>query len=160
MLLKVDHVTRYAYDRPVRGVVQSHRLTPSRFDGQKVLDWQVVVTDGLAGGSFRDGAGDLVQGWSVPGPVEAIEVRVTGRVETSDLAGVLRGHRELVLPDCYLNDTTATRVDAAIIALAKVAEDAADPLAAAHALSGAVADAITYVPGATQARTTAVEALA
>ena len=53
MLLTVDHVTRYRYEAPVRGVVQSHRLTPSRFDGQKVLDWEVTVSGGVAGGSFR-----------------------------------------------------------------------------------------------------------
>jgi hypothetical protein len=29
MRLSVDHVTRYRFDRPVRGAVQSHRLTPS-----------------------------------------------------------------------------------------------------------------------------------
>jgi transglutaminase-like putative cysteine protease len=160
MLLTVDHVTRYSYDRPVRGVVQSHRLTPSRFDGQKTLDWAITVTDGVAGGSFRDGAGDLIQGWSVPGPVSEIEVRVRGRIETLDLIGVLRGHRELVMPHCYLNDTAATRADVAIMALADLATDAANPLAAAHTLADAVADAIEYCPGATKAQTTAAEALA
>ena len=49
MLLSVDHVTHYRYDRPVRGVVQSHRLMPSRFDGQKVLDWSVTMTGGTHG---------------------------------------------------------------------------------------------------------------
>ena len=48
MLLTVDHVTRYCYDTPVRGVVQSHRLTPSRFDGQKVVNWTVTVSGDLA----------------------------------------------------------------------------------------------------------------
>lgn len=160
MLLMVDHVTRYAYDRPVRGVVQSHRLTPSRFDGQKVLDWQITVTDGVAGGSFRDGAGDLVQGWTVPGPVSEIEVRVQGRVETRDLIGVLRGHRELVMPACYLHDTAATRADVAILALSDLARAAANPLSAAHTLADAVADAVAYRPGTTKAQTTAAEALA
>jgi len=160
MLLMVDHVTRYVYDRPVRGVVQSHRLTPSRFDGQKTLDWTISVTDGVPGGSFRDGAGDLVQGWTVPGPVSQIEVRVTGRVETRDLVGVLRGHRELVLPDCYLNPTATTRADVAIVALADLAGAANNPLSAAHTLSDVVAKAIAYRPGATKAQTTAAEALA
>ena len=50
MLLTVDHVTHYTYDRPVRGVVQSHRLTPSHFDGQRVMDWAVSVTGGVIGG--------------------------------------------------------------------------------------------------------------
>ena len=160
MLLNVDHVTRYFYDQPVRAVVQSHRLTPSVFEGQKVLDWQVTVTDGLPGGSFRDGAGDRVQGWSVQGPLTEIEVRVTGRVETVDLAGVLRGHRESVSPLCYLDDTLATRADTALTELARAAGGTEATLAAAHRLSAAVADAIRWTPGATEARTTAAEALA
>ncbi|MFN3825376.1 MAG: transglutaminase domain-containing protein [Pseudorhodobacter sp.] len=160
MLLSVDHVTRYFYDQPVRGVVQSHRLTPSVFDGQKVLDWQVSVSDGLMGGCFRDGAGDRIQGWSVQGPLSEIEVRVTGRVETVDLAGVLRGHKELVSPLCYLDDTLPTRADTAITALAEAAKGAEATLGAAHRLSEAVAAAIAYRPGVTQSQTTAAEALA
>ena len=34
MILTVKHLTCYRYEAPVRGVVQSHRLTPSIFDGQ------------------------------------------------------------------------------------------------------------------------------
>lgn len=156
MLLTVDHVTRYRYDAPVRGVVQSQRLTPSRFDGQKVLEWEVTV----AGGSFRDGAGDWVQGWTVAGPVSEIEVRVKGKVETTDLAGVLRGHRETAPPDAYLRDTVATKADAALLALSAVLTAAETPLTGCHALSAAISDAIAYRPGTTHAHTTAAEALA
>ena len=91
MLLTVDHSTLYHYDQPVRAVMQSHRLTPARFDGQKVIDWTITVAGGEMGGGFRDGAGDWVQGWTVKGPVSTVEVRVQGQVETTDLAGVLRG---------------------------------------------------------------------
>lgn len=160
MLLSVDHVTRYRYDVPVRGVVQSHRLVPSSFDGQRVRDWVVTVTDGVAGGAFRDGAGDRVQAWTVPGPVSEIEVRVQGTVETVDLAGVLRGHRELVPAEVYLCDTLATQADAALAALAAQALEADGPLAMAHRLSALVSDAIAYMPGTTHAKTTAAEALA
>lgn len=160
MLLTVDHVTRYRYDAPVRGVVQSHRLTPSRFDGQKVLEWEVTVSGGVAGGSFRDGAGDWVQGWTVAGPVSEIEVRVKGKVETTDLAGVLRGHRETAPPDAYLRDTAATKADAALLALSAVLTAAETPLTGCHALSAAISDAIAYRPGTTHAHTTAAEALA
>lgn len=159
MLLTVDHVTRYAYDAPVRAVVQSHRLTPARFDGQRALGWSVTVTGGEMGGAFRDGAGDWVQGWTVKGPVSAIEVRVQGQVETTDLAGVLRGHRELVPPMAYLRATPATTADAALKTLAdSAAQD--DPLSQAHALAFAVAGAIAYRPGSTHSHTTAAEALA
>jgi transglutaminase-like putative cysteine protease len=159
MLLSVDHVTRYQYDSPARSVVQSHRLQPSAFAGQKVVSWEVTVSGGVKGAGFRDGAGDLVQGWTVPGPVREVVVRVTGRVETVDLTGVLKGHREVVSPGTYLRATHPTRSDAALAALAHQAE-AADPLALAHALSDAVADAIAYRPGVTHAHTTAAEALA
>ncbi len=109
MRLTVDHVTTYRYDHPVRSVVQSHRLTPSVFEGQRALDWAVQVSGGVPGAAFRDGAGDRVQGWTVAGPVTEITVTVKGVVETSDLAGVLRGHRETVAPGCYLRDTRRRR---------------------------------------------------
>lgn len=159
MLLTVDHVTRYRYDQPVRAVMQSHRLTPARFDGQRVVSWTITVSGGETGGAFRDGAGDFVQGWTVKGPVSEIEVRVQGQVETTDLAGVLRGHRELVPAIAYLRDTPATEADDALKALAiSAVQD--DALSQAHALAFAVAGAIAYRPGSTHSHTTAAEALA
>jgi transglutaminase-like putative cysteine protease len=160
MILSVEHVTTYRYDLPVRGVVQSHRLQPSVHDGQKVRSWEVTVTDGQRGGSFRDGAGDWVQAWTVVGPVSEITVTVRGTVETVDLAGVLRGHREGVPPEAYLRDTAATRADAALLTLAKAADAADGALDAAHRLSAAVTRAIAYRPGTTEPGTTAAEALA
>lgn len=155
MLLKVDHVTLYSCDRPVRGVAQSHRLTPSRFDGQMAAHWSVSVSEGTRGGSFRDGAGDWIEGWTVKGPVAGIEVRVAGLVETADLAGVLRGHREQVPPECYLRESPATRMDTALSRLSSAADNAPDGLSAAHALTLAVSNAVTCRPGATHAKTTA-----
>jgi len=160
MLLKVEHVTVYSYDRAVRGIVQSHRLTPSVFEGQKTINWSVLVTDGAKGAVFRDGAGDWIEAWVVKGPVAQIEVRVSGLVQTNDLAGVLRGHREMVPPEAYLRATTATMLDAALAELARLADDAPDRLSAAHALMEKVADVVAYKPGTTHAKTTAAEALA
>ncbi|MBD3764656.1 MAG: transglutaminase family protein [Rhodobacterales bacterium] len=162
MILTVDHVTTYRYSAPVRAMVQSHRLTPAQFDGQKVLSWEVAVTEGTPGGAFRDGAGDLIQGWTVVGPIAEITVTVRGRVDTFDTAGVLRGHRATVNPCCYLRDTMRTRMDAALADLAAPVLDEVgpdDPLTRAHRLSAAVSDAILWQPGATQVQTTAAEAL-
>lgn len=160
MILTVHHVTTYRYANPVRGVVQSHRLTPSVFDGQKVRDWRVEVSDGQKGGGFRDGAGDWVQSWSVLGPVSEITVSVKGTVETFDLTGLLKGHKEMIPREAYLNETLPTRVDPALAEIARAAEGAKDALDAAHRLSAAVAAAIDYRPGVTQAQTTAAEAVA
>lgn len=159
MILTIRHSTRYDYGSPARSVVQSHRLTPSVFDGQRVLSWQIAVTGGRRGGEFRDGAGDLVTGWTVPGPVDVVEVSVQGVVETADLAGVLKGHREMVPPGAYLRQTLATAPDGALRDLAAGVVEG-DPLALAHGLSRAVSAAILYRPGATHTHTTAAEALA
>ena len=160
MLLTVDHVTRYFYDQPVRAVVQSHRLTPSAYDGQKVLRWEVTVSDGLRGGSFRDGAGDWIQGWSVQGPVSEISVRVQGEVETRDVAGVLRGHREVISPEAYLRKTLVTEVDTALANLADGLSTDENPLSAAHELTSRIAQSIEYTAGSTTSSTTAAEAMA
>ncbi|NYS24285.1 transglutaminase family protein [Rhodobacteraceae bacterium 2376] len=166
MILTIAHETLYRYDHPMRGVVQTQRLTPARFDGQTVLDWSVEVSgcDGasvLWGGGFRDGAGDWVQGCTVVGPVSAVSVRVTGRIETNDLSGVLRGHRERIPPEAYLRHTPATAPDVALHELAQAAvAETQEPLARAHALAGAVQAAIAYRPGVTEAHTTAAESLA
>ncbi|WP_347138075.1 transglutaminase family protein [Paracoccus sp. SSK6] len=160
MKLRIVHQTVYRYDRPVRNLVQSLRLTPSVFEGQRTHDWAIDVTGGLRGPGFRDGAGDWIEGWTLRGPTEEVVVTITGRVETRDTAGVLRGHRELIHPLAYGRDTAATRPDAALRELAASVTDAADPLDLAHRLSAAVADAIAYVPGQTGFHTTAAEALA
>lgn len=161
MIISVSHRTLYHYDSPLRVAVQSLRLTPSTFDGQRVLDWEIAVDGGTRGGAFRDGAGDWVESWSVRGPASSLEVRVTGTVETTDLIGVLQGHKELISPLVYLRSTAATRADAALSGLAAEAIDAeASPLDNGHALARAIAGAISYRPGVTQAQTSAADALA
>ncbi|MFN6951775.1 MAG: transglutaminase domain-containing protein [Albidovulum sp.] len=162
MILTVSHRTTYRYDAPIRMAVQSLRLTPSLYDGQRVIDWTVAVEDGQKGAGFRDGAGDWIESWSLRGPADRVTVSVTGTVETADLAGLLTGHRETVNPAVYLRETPATRSEAALVDLARVADAGmtTEPLVRAHALAACVSEAIAYRPGVTKAHTTAAEALA
>jgi transglutaminase-like putative cysteine protease len=162
MRLHVRHATSYAYDQPMRFVVQSHRLTPSQSAGQKVLEWSVTAEGAAFGASFVDGAGDRVSTMTVHGPVSRIDILVEGLVETTDTAGVLRGLREVVSPRAYLRSSPATKANGALTvlkdeALARAGD--ADELARAHLLSAAVSEAIAYRPGSSDAHTTAAEAL-
>jgi len=84
MILLVSHVSTYRYDAPVRGAVQSLRMTPSVCDGQRAIRWQVEVPGGTRGAAFRDGAGDWIESWSLRGPASEITVKVTGEVATTD----------------------------------------------------------------------------
>jgi transglutaminase-like putative cysteine protease len=162
MRLSVRHATLYTYDMPMRFVTQSHRLTPSGSAGQTVLDWEVAADGAEFGAAFSDGAGDRITTMTVPGPVERIEILVSGLVETTDTAGVLRGHREWISPRVYLQPTHATaptRAFSALLEGARGGVSGTDGLALAHALSAAIEEAIAYTPGATDARSTAAEAL-
>lgn len=163
MRLTVSHSTRYRYDPPVRNVTQSLKLSASRFAGQQVLNWHITAEGATIGSPFVDGFGDTVFTLTASGPLDSLEVLVTGTVTTQDHAGVLKGHREKASPQVFLRATPATRADEAILALAqKVKADnaQASQLDIAHALSQAVSDAVRYAPGSTHAHTSAAEALA
>lgn len=162
MRLTVSHDTTYRFDPPMRGVVQSLRLTPSVCENQQVVSWAVTAEGAERGAGFRDGAGDWVETITHIGPVDMLTVSVSGEVETIDTGGVLKGHRERMPPPAYLETTRATAPDRALETLARDAVagiDAGDVLARAHALCDAIEAAIRYTPGETEHGTTAAEAL-
>ncbi len=162
MILNVLHKTRYDFAAPVGGILQSLRLTPAKCEGQKIVDWQVSVPGAKMGALFRDGAGDYIQTASLRAPTDHIEVTVSGTVETTDTAGILRGHRERVPPQAYLRGTPRTEPNRAIRELTEktlAGMEGASTLDRAHALAAAVAVALPYKPGLTHAHTTAAEAM-
>lgn len=161
MRLAIRHDTTYRFDPPMRGVIQSLRLWPSQFEGQTTLEWTVNIDGAARGPSFRDAAGDKIDTAVVMGPVSEVIVAVSGLVETKDLVGVLRGHREKIVPQTYLRHTHITKPDSALLELAEAAVGGvSSELDRAHALSDAIRDAIEYKPSSTDSATTAVEALA
>ncbi|WP_115720365.1 transglutaminase family protein [Gallaecimonas mangrovi] len=163
MRLTVSHSTCYRYDPAVRYVTQSLKLTASRFAGQRVLNWQISAEGCTISAPFVDGYGDTVYTLTASGPLESLEVLVTGTVRTQDQAGVLKDHKEKAAPQVFLRATAATKADEAIAELAlkvKAANSEVSPLELAHALANAVSDAIAYAPGSTHAHTSAAEALA
>lgn len=162
MRLHVCHRTIYRYDRPARFIAQSHRLTPTSSQGQQVVSWSISAEGAAFGARCVDGAGDALVTMTHPGPVEEIEIRAEGVVETHDMAGVLRGHPETAWPMLYLRETSATAATRALSDLRDQALEGragASALDRAHFLAAAVADAIAYEPGATHAHTSAAEAL-
>ncbi|MGY6547630.1 MAG: transglutaminase family protein [Roseinatronobacter sp.] len=162
MILSVLHTTRYSFADPVRGIIQSLRITPSKCEGQRVLDWQIDVPGAVMGTPFRDGAGDMLQTVSLRVPGTEIEVTVRGTVDTRDTAGILRGHRERVPPGAYLRGSLRTEPNRAIRELTQATLETAPEATAlekAHLLSAAVSEALPYTPGATHAHTTAAEAI-
>ena len=159
MLISVRHVTRYRYAEPVGYTIQSLRLTPASFTGQRVLDWEVRAGGAKPGLQFRDGFGNIVQLITVNTRHDELEIEAGGTVETQDCNGVVAGLAKAAQPRVFLKETEQTRPDGAIRALAEAVqgEDTLDRL---HALLGAVRDRVEYVAGATDTHTGAAEALA
>ena len=159
MLISIRHVTRYTYAEPANYTIQSLRLTPASFDGQRVIDWQVRTAGAGPPLTFKDGFGNVVNLVTINAPHQELVIEASGRVETQDSNGVVTGLAKITPPRVFLKETPQTKPDAAIRALAASVEDK-DPLERLHALLGAVRDRVDYVPGATDAHTGAAEALA
>ena len=159
MLISVRHITRYRYAEPVSYSIQSLRLTPQSFQGQRVLDWQVLAAGARPALASRDGCGNLVHLITVNARHEELVIEAAGTADTRDCNGVVAGLVEVAPPRVFLRETAQTRPDAAIRALAEAVKDK-DALDKLHALVGAVRDRVEYVPGATGTHTSAAEALA
>lgn len=157
MRLTVSHTTRYTYATPQKRIVQSHRLTPVRHDGQTPLDWTVAAEGAKFGAGFTDGAGDLVSTMTIAGPLSELTITVAGTIETRDTAGILRGHRETIAPEVYLRRTRTTAPGVALQALADGIDATKGALDAAHQMAALVSETIEYVPGQTHSAMTASE---
>lgn len=159
MLIAVRHRTRYIYDTETRYSVQSLRVTPQSFPGQRVLEWSIDAPGIETALTFRDCYGNTVHQLTVTKPHKEVVVEVEGLVETEDRAGIVGGLVEVAPLAVYTRFTPQTASSAEIAKLAGAAVDK-DALGRLHALMHATRDAIDYVPGVTDAHTSAAEALA
>jgi transglutaminase-like putative cysteine protease len=159
MLIRVRHVTRYVYAERARYAVQSLRLTPAPFKGQRIADWQVRVPGCARPLEFRDGFGNLMQLVTITRPHTELAIEAAGTVETENRSGIVDGLPKIVPTRVFLRETAQTRPDAAIRALAR-SVSGNDTIEQLHAICNAVRDRVDYAPGTTHVHTGAAEALA
>ena len=84
MQIHVSHETVYRYGQPVRGVIQTLRLTPRNHEGQYVVDWRIDVSENCQLDQHEDAFGNLIHVFNVEGPFGELRVLVEGEVETQD----------------------------------------------------------------------------
>jgi transglutaminase-like putative cysteine protease len=158
MLISIRHITSYRYAESVSYSIQSLRLTPSSFTGQRVVDWRMRTPGSHDTLEFEDGFGNVVHLLTLNTPHQELAIEAAGVVETKDTSGVVAGLKHTIPPRVFLKQTPRTAPDAAIRDIAQV--QGADALGRLHALAGRVCDRVDYMPGMTGAHTTAAEALA
>lgn len=159
MLISIRHTTRYTYAEPVSYTVQSFRLRPPVFKGQRVIEWSVKTSANCASVQFLDGFGNQVELIASNAPHKELIFEAGGLVETEDQNGVIRGLPGGIPPRVYLKETPQCAPNDAIRAIAREAEQA-DKLASMHELSRLVRERVEYKTGMTDVHTCAADALA
>ncbi|MCB1485300.1 MAG: transglutaminase family protein [Hyphomicrobiaceae bacterium] len=159
MLVSICHVTRYKYAETARYSVQSLRLTPPSFAGQKVLSWKISAPGIEKATRFFDAFSNISHLISITGEHSEIECRAEGLVETEDRAGVVRGLQDFVPIKVFLRETPKTAVNSSIRELAALTSNGS-PIDGLHDLMNAIRDRVDYQIGVTGPHTSAAEALA
>lgn len=159
MLISIRHVTRYTYQQPATYTVQSLRLRPPSFRGQRVLTWKLTTTAPGEPLQFTDGFGNRVDVIAQNSPHTELRIEASGEVETENHNGVLRDLVEATPARVFMRDTAQTMADAGIRAIAK-AVASKDMLASMHALTERIGAEVEYEKGMTTTHTCAAEALA
>jgi transglutaminase-like putative cysteine protease len=161
MRIRVSHQIVHRFAPPARTINQMLRLTPRSFDSQYVLRWRVDVDADGALRAVEDAHGNAVSSYSHHGLIDELAVTASGEVETSDVAGVVRGALERLPAEMYLRESPLAHANGALRGFAAEATtDAADPLDAMHRLMSALNEAVAYQPDEADAASSAVEAFA
>ena len=154
MLLNIEHHTRYAYSEYVNYTIQQLRLTPQNGFGQHVKRWEIKVNGDLY--STEDAYGNSTHTLVVDKPHQEILIVAMGEVETG--VEVIAQHQNLPLA-IYMRDTPLTTSSQSIREFASsYITDVYAQMAALEDMMHALLQKVSYIKGATQVNTTAVEA--
>ncbi|MFC3580636.1 transglutaminase family protein [Sphingomonas hylomeconis] len=114
MRLSIDHHTIYRFSVPQGRLTQMLRLTPEDTHDQTVASWHLHVDCDARLRPGRDGFGNKVTMLYVAGPIDSIEIAVSGEVLTNSADGVVHGAHEVLPPALFLRATPLTLATAAI----------------------------------------------
>ncbi|HPX88303.1 MAG TPA: transglutaminase family protein [Methylophilaceae bacterium] len=154
MLLSIEHHTRYVYSDMVNYTIQQLRLTPQNGFGQHVKRWEIKVAGALH--PTEDAYGNSTHTLVVDKPHQEILIIAMGDVETG--LEVTSQHQNLP-QSIYLRETPLTMSDDAICAFAQPFKaDVYAQSAALEEMMHALLSRVTYLTGATQVTTSAIEA--
>lgn len=159
MRLAIDHRTIYRFTAPQARLTQMLRLTPEDNDAQTVTNWRLHVDCDARMRSGRDGFGNRVTMLYVAGPIDRIEIEVSGEVFTHASGGVVNGTLEQLPPPLFLRSTPLTAASAAIGAFtADIVAGESDPMARLVALNAGLHGSFVHDRARPVAGLTAAEA--
>jgi transglutaminase-like putative cysteine protease len=89
MRIRISHETRYHYDAPINGVIQTLRLTPRNHEGQYVVHWRIDVSEDCRLDVHEDAFGNITHTFTAEGPFAALGVQVEGEIDVENTAGIV-----------------------------------------------------------------------
>lgn len=108
MRIAIDHRTQYRFSEPQQRLIELLRLTPDDTQDQAVVAWRIDVDCDARLREGVDGFGNRTTMVYAAGPIESIEINVSGEVLTNPTSGMVRGAVETLPPELYLRATTRT----------------------------------------------------
>ena len=162
MRIRVIHETSYAYAKPPRHLIQILRLMPRGHQGQYVTRWRIDIDAECHLIRDEDSFGNLTHTFSVERPAASMKVIAEGEIETEDTNGLIQGAVERLPIEFYLRETTLTKADLSLTALAFDLQNDAmrDTLSTLHTLMARLNETMRFDVGATTSATSASEAFA
>jgi transglutaminase-like putative cysteine protease len=119
MRLRIAHEIVTRFDPPCSGAIRTLRMNPRTYDGQYVGTWRLDVDQDCRLDRVFDAYGNVVQTFSVSGPLSALSILATGEVEVDNTDGVLPATaRERIPTGVFRRSTPLTEPDDLIVALA------------------------------------------
>jgi transglutaminase-like putative cysteine protease len=163
MKLKITHSTTFVYDEPVSEAYMEMRLTPLNAGGQRCESFRLVTDPPGEVRGYTDRFGNRVRNFDTIAPHATLVVSARSEVVTPE--GYADPQRSLSMLDAYdyLQPTDYTPQTDDVRDFARTCQQHGacgdDAAAVAHTVMRAVNRVLAYVPGATNVRTTAHEAL-
>ncbi|MDA9754202.1 transglutaminase family protein [bacterium] len=158
MFLRINHKTKYRYEKPFQSLTQSIKLFPTKLKGVKILSWKVSVKNAYIGEKVIESNGDQTIVAHTSKNNKSSEIIVTGQVQTSDNNGIILGHKEKINPLVYLRETDLTKSDSGIkkfVSKLLTKNKKKNKLSFAHSLNSAIFDHIEYSSGTSEISTPA-----
>ena len=163
----IEHTSRYEYDRSVSASFNEARLTPLQMPWQIRIESTIAIDPVTWSYHYTDYWGTEVRVFEANHAHRSLDVRASSVVEVD--ASRRPRPRALTWPELrdpelrdrfveYLAQRLATEPPRELAELAESIAADSPPDAAAHRISRAVHDTMTYTPGVTEVHTTAAEA--
>lgn len=160
MHLFIDHRTEYLFSEPQRRLIQLLRVTPSSFDGQQVIDWEINAECDVRLLPGRDGFGNETHMLYCDGPLSRLVLTTRGEVLTENRHGIVEGAGDPLPPEVFLRQTMLTSPTSQIAEFAKTTMAKMDHIASLHLLMEALHKRIRFDPDESHVHRDAGEAFA